>query len=78
MRRFYCKYNYKNNYYESYAHNGISNKTTELIHFLKKMIDESFLKEFRNPYADLAEEGESDEKYTVYIGHMYLPSTIPR
>ncbi|XKL59236.1 hypothetical protein PGB90_000252 [Kerria lacca] len=52
---FYCKFNYYNEYYKSYADGAINNKTSELMYFLKKMERDEFWKESRDPYANASE-----------------------
>lgn len=58
--RFYCKYNYNNELYSRYAAEDLSQKTTELIHFLKKMDNESFWEATKDPYAEIDSKPISD------------------
>lgn len=55
--RSYCKYNYNNEFYKSYSE-GLGSKTSELLHFLKKMNSDKFWEESKNPYV----ESSSDSK----------------
>ncbi|XP_065211724.1 voltage-dependent calcium channel subunit alpha-2/delta-3-like isoform X3 [Planococcus citri] len=71
---FYCKYNYKNEFYNQWA-DGFSDKKSELIHFLKKMkVDE--LNFSKNRYKNFMEQSKQTKKGKLSVLSHYCDEEL--